>query len=65
MGAGQTKMWGSSQGTLFNKTSVNKFTNTVKEHFSENSSLKYLTLFLVLFLIALILYCLLNDKLNL
>ena len=47
------------------KTEVNKFTNTVKEHFSQNSSVKYLTLFLILILIALILYCLLNDKLNL
>ena len=44
---------------MFNK---NRFTNTMTEAFSENSSVKYLTVLLIMILIGLITYCMINNK---
>ena len=41
---------------------VTKFTNTMKEHFTDNCTIKYITVFLILLLMGLILYCLFMDN---
>lgn len=40
---------------------VNYFSNTLREHFSQNMYVKYITMFLILVLILLISYCLLHE----
>lgn len=41
---------------------INKFTNTVREHFADNNTIKYITILLIVLLMGLILYCFFMDN---
>jgi hypothetical protein len=61
MGSGHSKKRNHSVAGDY-RSYRSKFTNTITETFSENENYKYATVFLILVVMGLILYCMLNTK---